>query len=874
MNSSAPATKASAVLHFSQTAAGGAGRAARRASLACAADGMSSQFVHVDGSAKGSARLVVGDAGKPGERGRLARALTERIQKEFIPDRRTPLTNTLFSIAYPGADVSRHRLFETADILHLHWTSWGVTPTTIARWLGQGRTLFWTLHDLWPFTGGCHYPAGCDQHRSLCLDCPQLRDDHGLVANSFAEKKQAYGRGGSLRILAPTRWLADLAGRSAIFGERRIDVVRNPIELDVFAPRADRDALRRAFGFDERDLVLMLGGFDLAEQRKGVQILLEALQSAAAEGILAESLSPGATINVIVVGKGANLEIGDGVNVVALGALDDDSVLADVLCLADLTLAPSLEDNYPNLVLESLACGTPALGFDVGGLSEMIAPGRTGLFASPVGSPVALREALVEFSRRHFGSQSMRAACRAAVEADNDPRKIGRQLRALYEEALGRPLAGGDPSVEARMFAAFRATPVAPDETPGADFFAFPFNHALRARIVDAGVQRGRWGADLSTREERDPRRTRMLALRVDHDHHAEHSGPAQFLRYLPSDAYETRSWATPLNSTLLTGSDDLFRRAGALMGAPAFGRQGNGWMADTEALVRCAAGDVDLVHFIDADISGVLAPRAAARLFRGDRQPAMVATFHQPPSELARSINPGLLRRFDGIVALCESQRRFLAPHIDAARLRIIPHGVDTDFFHPSAQRIETSPSAGLRLLMVGHWLRDTPAALATLAILRARGVEAELTLISPDPAANMSDPTVRRLGRLSDEELRCAYWDADLLLLPLTDATANNAILEAMACGLPVVTTDVGGVAETLGAHAGVLCPPGDPAALAEAVGALAAAPERRAEMGRAGRGRAETLSWRRIAALHHDFYQTIVEMRAATAREEAHL
>jgi len=136
------------------------------------------------------------------------------------------------------------------------------------------------------------------------------------------------------------------------------------------------------------------------------------------------------------------------------------------------------------------------------------------------------------------------------------------------------------------------------------------------------------------------------------------------------------------------------------------------------------------------------------------------------------------------------------------------------------------------------------------------------------------MSDPTERRLGRLSDEELRCAYWEADLLLLPLTDATANNAILEAMACGLPVVSTDVGGVAEALGAEAGVLCPPRDPAALAEAVGALAAAPERRAEMGRAGRSRAETLSWLRIAALHHDFYQTIVEMRAATAREEAHL
>ena len=115
-----------------------------------------------------------------------------------------------------------------------------------------------------------------------------------------------------------------------------------------------------------------------------------------------------------------------------------------------------------------------------------------------------------------------------------------------------------------------------------------------------------------------------------------------------------------------------------------------------------------------------------------------------------------------------------------------------------------------------------------------------------------------------MTDEALREAYRDADALLLPLQDATANNAILEAMACGRPVVSTDVGGVAE-MTRDAARLAPPGDARALADAVLALAADPAGAEALGRAARARAEALDWPHVAALHARLYAALAERRA---------
>ena len=151
-------------------------------------------------------------------------------------------------------------------------------------------------------TGGCHYPVGCEQYKTICLKCPQLAPDQGLIANVFSEKLTSYRERGSLHIVAPSQWMAGRARQSAILGGRPIHVVRNAVELDVFAPLADRQELRAALGVAPQDLLVLFGSQDLAERRMGVAPLAQALRGLLAEGSLARRLGPGARVHVAALG--------------------------------------------------------------------------------------------------------------------------------------------------------------------------------------------------------------------------------------------------------------------------------------------------------------------------------------------------------------------------------------------------------------------------------------------------------------------------------------------------------------------------------------------------------------------------------------------
>ena len=189
-----------------------------------------------------------------------------------------------------------------------------------------------------------------------------------------------------------------------------------------------------------------------------------------------------------------------------------------------------------------------------------------------------------------------------------------------------------------------------------------------------------------------------------------------------------------------------------------------------------------------------------------------VMATIHQPLSHLTRSdARIAKLRRqlscVDRVVALCEEQRVFFAHLVGQERVCLIPHGVDTHFFHPGSEPRKR------RVLIVGGWLRDWQLAERVLtAALRLRD-DFHVRLVSP-----AADNPLRHLlpqerteitGRLSDEELLKEYQTCGVVFFPFRDATANNALLEACACGCRIVAADVGGVRDYLG-MSGMLFPP----------------------------------------------------------------
>jgi glycosyltransferase involved in cell wall biosynthesis len=835
---------AGTVVHLSHGAGGGAGRAGRRAHLAARAAGLLSAFAFAEGDpvAPGDVLLRPLPPADPAEAA-LAEALHSKVQWGLLQSARAEAGQALFSIAHPGLALDRQGLVAAADVIHLHWTSWLAPPAVLRGWLAAGRAVVWTLHDLWPMTGGCHYPAGCEQYRTACLQCPQLHDAWSLAPNAFAEKRAAWSAPGPV-IVAPSRWMADRAAGSAILGGCRIEAIPNPVETDIFAPRPDRDALRTAFGLGPDDLLLVLGAHDNRETRKGGALLVEALRRIVDDGRLAAALPDGARVALAGFGR-APLPPFDGVASLAFGEVAEDAVLADILAAADLACIPSIEDNYPNVALEALSCGTPCLATPVGGLPELVREGRSGLLAEAAEAG-ALAEVLLRFAARHRGDAALRAGARAQVEAENALPVIGARLAALYAEVA--PARGPVPEAAAhgRALYAFARAPVPVSARPDPAFLRFPMNLLLRREAGEAAVP-------LAVPPAAPAQGTRVLALHARHAHHGARSGPWQFLRHLPPGlSAEIR--ATPLGAHLAEGKAAAYRAWGRLLGAVPFGEQGNAWLAEAELLAACAARPFDVVHAVDGELALWLLPRVPAAFFAGGRRPRMVATFHQPAALLPGMVDATALARLDAVVLLCEAQRAAVEGLVDPARIHVLPHGVDCGFFTPGPRR----DGPGFRLLSVGHWLRDHATAFAVLARLRAAGLDATLRLVTPTPPQGVPEGVALEAG-LDDEVLRQAYRDADALLLPLEDATANNAILEAMACGCPVVTTDVGGVAEMTG-DAARLVPRGDARALADAVLALAADAGAAAALGRAARARAEALDWRHVAARHAALYERL--------------
>ena len=573
-------------------------------------------------------------------------------------------------------------------------------------------------------TGGCHYPAGCEQYRTACLQCPQLHAAWSLVPNAFAEKRAAWSAPGPV-IVAPSRWMAARAAESTILGGCRITVIPNPIETTVFAPRTDRDALRAAFGIGPADLLLVLGAYDNRERRKGGAVLIEALRRLHQDGRLAAALPAGARVALAGFGK-PPLPGWDGLTTLAFGEVTEDAVLADILGAADLACIPSLEDNYPNIALEALACGTPCLVTPVGGLVELVREGTSGVIAAAADAD-ALADALLRFVARHHGDAGLRASARAQVEAENAMPVIGAQLATLYESiAPPAHLTAPDATAHARALRAFGHAPVAVSARPGAAFLRFPTNLLLRQ-------EGGPAVASIEATAPVEPAAgTRLLALHTRHVHHGARSGPYQFLRHLPPDiAADVR--ATPLGAGLAAGRADEYRAWSKLLGTVPFGQQANAWLAEAELLTACATVPTDVVHAVDGELALWLLPRLPAALFAGGRRPAMVATFHQPATMLADMINPLLIARLDAIILLCEAQRAALPPSIEPSRIHVLPHGIDAAFFTPGPR----AAGDGFRLLAVGHWLRDYPAVFATLRLLRQAGLDASLRVISPSPPA-----------------------------------------------------------------------------------------------------------------------------------------
>lgn len=352
----------------------------------------------------------------------------------FVPFEKNRQNRFSFSRSRFGFDISRHPLVREADVIHLHWVNQGfLSLNGLGKLIALGKPVIWTLHDTWPFTGGCHYPGTCGGFSSTCGQCPMLKspapDD--LSARQHETKEKIY-KNAAITFVGCSRWMQQMAADSSLVRKdlkHEVMQIFNPVDTRLFSP-GEKNDVRQKLGLPGGKKLLLFGAANVADPRKGIGFLLRALNYIAQkEPELKEQLE------LMVFGKNVEF-LGDKLSfkLHSFDIVSSEAEMARLYQAADLFVLPSMQDNLPNTVVESMSCGTPVVAFHIGGVPEMIQHQKTGFLATP-GKSKELAMGILSVLDDH---EEQGRNARIFAEENFAPAVIAHQYNELYKVVTGQ----------------------------------------------------------------------------------------------------------------------------------------------------------------------------------------------------------------------------------------------------------------------------------------------------------------------------------------------------------------------------------------------------------------------------------------------------
>jgi len=420
------------ILHLNTLAGGGAAVAARRLSETLQRAGMDSRVCvesPVSGAPGFESLVWKGRGLAPALRAKLPGSQKpsafRRRHRKWLDQKQVESINGDSSDWGKGLVQS---IPPDTDIVHLHWVSGWLDYEKALPALTERFRVFWTCHDMHPLLGVTHFPepewpesrVGEAQRSGMPPVSRKVLRRKSRVLESIPRDR--------LTFIAPSRWMEREIRATPGLWDFGIDHVPNGLDCNRFSP-GDAMAARARLGIRADRFLFLCVAEDLENPRKGVEALIEGLNKMDRE----------VRNQCQVLALGSNpfvLSERSDIPVVSLGRVEEETVLADVYRASDCFVISSAMDNFPNTLVEAMACGLPAVGFEVGGIPELIRHEETGWLARP-GDSRSLAERLSDAVSCDTERREMGGRARKLIETLCPDDQVARRMIDLYRVSIG-----------------------------------------------------------------------------------------------------------------------------------------------------------------------------------------------------------------------------------------------------------------------------------------------------------------------------------------------------------------------------------------------------------------------------------------------------
>lgn len=358
--------------------------------------------------------------------------IKERLQ--FLKYEKSKELRYVFSPAFSGEDISTNDLVKDCDIVHIHWFNQGFISLGYLKKLVQlGKPIVWTLHDMWAFTGGCHYAWDCNNFQKTCGDCVFLaRPSENDLSSKIWKEKHGFYSDGNMHFVPVSKWLGRVAGNSSLGKSIPQKVIYNPIDTTVFRP-SDREGARKRYGLDSNDFYVLFGASRIDDKIKGLPYLIEAVKKL------------GANVKIVIFGGEPKFDkdILDrfSVEVKYIGSVakKDQSM---VYSMCDVTCVPSDYETFGLVAAESMACQTPVVAFDNSGVSEVVNHYENGYLAKYKSTDDLANG--IDWILNHDDRKDLGVKAREKIIREFSEEKIGESYVEWYNEVMTSKTKGNE----------------------------------------------------------------------------------------------------------------------------------------------------------------------------------------------------------------------------------------------------------------------------------------------------------------------------------------------------------------------------------------------------------------------------------------------